>query len=81
MALGPRNRRSDAAALKLLDVDVEAKDDSDSVTKCGRCGRSFLHPSTGSGDPPKWWVCPSCRSHSAGATSGTDSPRETDAWR
>jgi len=57
---------------ELPDEDVEANEDSDSV-KCGRCRLNFIrHPSIGAGDPPKWWVCPQCRSRLTGEESRTN---------
>jgi hypothetical protein len=51
-----------AVAPQLPDVDMGASEDSDSVTKCGRCLVNFVrHPPNGAGDPPTWWVCPQCR--------------------
>jgi hypothetical protein len=55
------------------DEDAIWNENADPVTKCGQCQVSFLHSSIGLGDPPKWWVCPSCRSRLLGDASNTNS--------
>jgi len=63
------------------DLDPDENESTGPVTKCGQCGVSYLHSSIGLGDPPKWWVCPSCRSRLLGDVSSTNSARAWDAWR
>jgi hypothetical protein len=80
MPVVPPDRRRVAGGPELPDVGGEANEDIDCVMKCGRCRVSFLHPSIGLGDPPKWWVCPSCRSRLLRDVSGTDSPDTDSLW-
>ena len=43
------------------DEDVEELTEPE--MQCGRCRLHFPgHPSIASGNRPKWWVCPACRS-------------------
>jgi hypothetical protein len=70
----PIDRPLVVVAPELPDVDTEANEDADPVTKCGRCRQSFArHPSIGLGDPAKWWLCPPCRSRLLGDVSRTNS--------
>jgi hypothetical protein len=80
MPVEPVDQRLVAVGQELPDPEVDANEDGDSVTKCGHCGRSFPHPSIGLGDPPKWWVCPSCRNQSLGDEARADARWARDAW-
>jgi hypothetical protein len=44
------------------------------VTRCGRCRLNFVrHPSISTGDAPRWWLCPPCRSRLLGDETRTSS--------
>jgi hypothetical protein len=74
MPVLPTNRHLVAVASEPSDVDTEAEEDSDPMTTCGRCRRSFArHPSISPGDAAKWWLCPPCRSRLLGDVSRTNS--------
>jgi len=63
MLVDPIDRLLVAVAPESPDVDMEASEDSDSVTKCGRCRLNFdRHPSIAPGDSSRWSLCPPCRS-------------------
>jgi len=67
-------RRPFAAVAEIVHMDAGANEGADSLTKCGRCRLSFVrHPSVGSGDSAKWWLCPPCRSALLGDVSKTNS--------
>jgi len=81
MPVDPIDGRLVADGPEPPDVDPEANESTGPVTKCGQCQVSFLHSSIGLGDPPKWWVCPSCRRRLLGDVSTTNSRWARDAWR
>ncbi len=58
------------------DVDQEELESDDSVTTCGRCRVNFVrHPSIGTDDEARWWLCPPCRSRLLG-----DETRTSARW-
>lgn len=63
-----------AVAPQLADVDTDENESGDAVTRCGRCRLNFVrHPSISVGDPPRWWLCPPCRSRLLGDETRTSS--------
>jgi hypothetical protein len=55
-------------------VDTDENESGDAVTRCGRCRLNFVrHPSISVGDPPRWWLCPPCRSRLLGDETRTSS--------
>jgi len=63
-----------AVATESSEGVAEVNEDGDPVTRCGRCRLTFVrHPSISAGDPPRWWLCPPCRSRLLGDEATTSS--------
>jgi hypothetical protein len=73
MSVVPIGRAVTAVAAVAPDLVPDDLEQDDAMTVCGRCRLSFVrHPSIGSEDSSKWWLCPPCRTRMLGDVSKTN---------